>query len=368
MDAGVLPRIGASVERDAAAFEAFDEALMRVCYRVLLEREPELEALASCRAEAIPPDQEARIRARLEQFVSSEEYRAKNQTPAAAPHDGSLLQLRDLLALPREHAVNAFRKRCQTSYLGDGVALCRVLGRFHMFVQTTDRGFGVHVMHTGGWEMPLTEFITRNVKPGMRVIDVGANFGYYTLLMSELVGHQGHCAAFEPNLAIAKLLRDSLSVNGFGPRSRVFELALTDRDRGPMQFYIPHAEPKNARLETEVVAWMLAEGRCADVPTSSLDQLAGEIGKVDFLKIDAEGAEMDILKGMGSVLRAQRPSLVIEVNSGRSYDVAPTLNELIGLYGRMQHVADDGFAHDVDVETVKTTNVGEDWLLYFGRA
>src|SRR5262249_4908309 len=159
-----------------------------------------------------------------------------------------------------------------------------VLGRFHMFVQTSDRGFAVHIMHTGAWEMALTEFIVRTLKPGMRVVDVGANFGYYALLMSELVGHGGLCSAFEPNPQIAGLLKESLTVNGFGGRSRVFEMALTDRERGPMQFFIPHAEPKNARLQAEVADWMLVQGRSLEVPSSSIDALSGELGKVDFIK------------------------------------------------------------------------------------
>lgn len=352
----------------AASYEAFERALVRSCYRILLRREPEPGALARYQAPPLPQDLEDRIHKRLEQFVSSNEFQDKTRAAVAGEaFDGSLFEIRNLLSAPRPNTVDEFRKRCQTTYLGDGVALCRVLGRFHMFVQTTDVGFAVHVMHTGAWEMPLTEFMTRTVSRGMRVLDVGANFGYYSLLMSELVGHEGRCTAFEPNLDVAKLLKRSLAVNGFGSRSHVFELALTDGDRGPMQFFIPHTEPKNARLETKVPEWLKGEGRCVDVPTRSLDVLAPELGKVDFIKIDAEGAEMAILEGMKGLLRDQRPDLVIEVNCARGYDVAPAVKELIGLYGQMKYVADDGHAHPVDIDTVKTTNVGEDWLLYFTK-
>lgn len=351
-----------------ASFEAFEWALVRSCYRVLLRREPEPAALASYDGPQLPGDQEDRIRARLELFVSCNEFTEKMRASAdAGLFDGSLFEIRNLLSKPRAAVVDEFRRRCRTTYLGGQVALCRVLGRFHMFVQTTDVGFAVHVMHTGGWEMPLTEFMTRTVKPGMRVVDVGANFGYYSLLMSELAGHEGRCTAFEPNLDVARLLKRTLSVNGFESRSRVREVALTDRERGPMQFFIPHAEPKNARLEARVPDWLAPEGKCVDVPTSSLDQLAPELGTVDFVKIDAEGAEMQILQGMQTLLHEQRPDLVIEVNCSRGYDIAPVMAELIGLYGQMRYVADDGHAHRVDIDTVRTTNVGEDWLLYFTK-
>jgi FkbM family methyltransferase len=354
-------------EQAGSGFDAFEAALIRSCYRVLLQREPEPEALAGDRAPPLPPDQEERIRARLADFVASHEFREKMRTPQGGAYDGSLFKMSDLLDLPRADVVNELRKRCQTTYLGDSTALCRVLGRFHMFVQTTDHGFGVHVMHTGAWEMPFTEFVARTVKPGMRVLDVGANFGYYSLLMSELVGHRGRCFAFEPNVAIAELLQQSLSVNGFQRRSQVFELALTDAARGPMQFFIPHAEPKNARLQAEVPEWLLTQGRCVEVPTGSLDELSGELGSVDFIKIDAEGAELDILKGARRLLESQRPDLVVEVNCGRGYDVTPTLTELTDLYGGLRYVTEAGYAQGVDLDTVRKTRVGEDWMLYFSR-
>ena len=89
----------------------------------------------------------------------------------------------------------ALENRCRALtnpvYLGDHTALCRVLGFYKMYLDTTDTGFASHLLLDGFWEMWLTVFFARQVKPGMTVIDVGANYGYYTLLFGALVGPEG---------------------------------------------------------------------------------------------------------------------------------------------------------------------------------
>src|SRR5882672_5557832 len=102
----------------------------------------------------------------------------------------------------------AIRRRVQTAYLGDGLVLARILGRHKIFLRSSDRGFACHVMLDGFWEMWLTQFLAHRVKPGMTVIDVGANFGYYTLLLGDAVGEAGRVIAAEPNPDAASLLQE----------------------------------------------------------------------------------------------------------------------------------------------------------------
>ncbi len=72
------------------------------------------------------------------------------------------------------------RALCESAYLGDETALCRVLGRYKMFVDTSDNSLSPHLMLDGYWEMWLTEALARAIRPGMTVVDVGANLGYFT--------------------------------------------------------------------------------------------------------------------------------------------------------------------------------------------
>src|SRR5882757_2100776 len=132
-----------------------------------------------------------------------------------------------LATWPRPTLEAAIRRRVQTAYLGDGLVLARILGRHKIFLRSTDRGFACHVMLDGFWEMWLTQFLARQVKSGMRVIDVGANFGYFTLLLGDAVGASGRVIAVEPNPETASLLRESVVLNGHAGRTRIVDKALS---------------------------------------------------------------------------------------------------------------------------------------------
>jgi hypothetical protein len=80
--------------------------------------------------------------------------------------------------------------------------LARVLGGPKIFLSADDLGFGCHLMLDGYWESWLTLFFARYVTPGKTVIDVGANFGYYTILFAAGVGPSGRVVAIEPVPAI----------------------------------------------------------------------------------------------------------------------------------------------------------------------
>ena len=104
-----------------------------------------------------------------------------------------------LATQPRQRLEAAIRRRVQTAYLGEGVVLARILGRQKIFLRSADRGFACHLMLDGFWEIWLTQYLAGCVRPGMTVIDVGANYGYYTLLLADAVGEAGHVIAVEPN-------------------------------------------------------------------------------------------------------------------------------------------------------------------------
>ncbi|WP_233247757.1 FkbM family methyltransferase [Caulobacter endophyticus] len=137
--------------------------------------------------------------------------------PAPAPR---LFELDRLNTRPRGENEAEIRLRCASAFLGRGVSVCRVLGRYKLFVDGLDYGLGPHLLLDGYWEMWTTEAIARAVKPGMTVVDVGANLGYFTLLMADLVGAGGRVHAFEPNPQIATLLARSVSMPS-RPRSTI---------------------------------------------------------------------------------------------------------------------------------------------------
>ena len=131
--------------------------------------------------------------------------------------DALLFDIWKLVQQPKiERAQNeaAIRGLCRNAYLGDHTSLCRVLGRYKMFVDTRDIGIASHLLLDGFWEMWVTEEMLRHVRQGMTVLDIGANLGYFSLLLADLTGPRGRVIAFEPNPLMSSLARRSIEVNG----------------------------------------------------------------------------------------------------------------------------------------------------------
>lgn len=266
-----------------------------------------------------------------------------------------------LATWPRPLLEKAIRRRVQTVYLGEGLVLARILGRHKIFLRSSDRGFACHVMLDGFWEMWLTQFLAQKVKPGMTVVDVGANYGYYTLLMGDAVGETGHVIAVEPNPDAASLLDQSVGLNGFGSRTRLVPQAL-GAEAGTALLFAPDGEPKNALVVPQVD---LPGGRTHEVPVTTLDAVAGDGSRIDLIKIDAEGAEQAIIEGMQQVLARDRPTLVLEYNAARYADPKAFLDGLLALYINASELTGDGRLVPIDGPSVTDQAPRLDRLLVF---
>ena len=266
-----------------------------------------------------------------------------------------------LATWPRSTVEAAIRRRVQTAYLGGGLVLARILGRHKIFLRSADRGFACHVMLDGYWEMWLTQFLARHVRPGMTAIDVGANFGYFTLLLGDLVGAAGHVVAVEPNPEAASLLQESVLLNGHRTRTKMVPHAL-GASAGRGWLYAPDGEPKNAAL---VGTENMPGGTTVEVSTLTLDEVGLAYAKVDLVKIDAEGGEEGIVAGMQRLIARDRPTIVLEFNAARYADPRRFLDELLASYGTARELSLDGELLPLDRASVLDQSSREDRTLLF---
>lgn len=272
----------------------------------------------------------------------------------------NLIGLNELVDIDRWTLERRSRALAHPVYVGEAQALTRILGRYKFYVSTRDVGFGAHVLLDGCWESWLTVFMARRVAPGMRVVDAGANHGYYTLMFADLVGPSGRVAAFEPNPHLAALLRKSVTVNGFAPRVEMHELALSDLDGGSIELHASADEPKNG-----VIAPAGSGG--VAVRSATLATALEAWPHIDFLKIDVEGAEEAVLAGAWPLINRDLPTMVLEFNVGRSAGAAALLDRLEALYGPAQVINHDGEAEPAERSALLNPARLEDWLLYFAR-
>lgn len=272
------------------------------------------------------------------------------------------MDIHQLARWGRRKLETAIRQNVQTAYLGDGVVLARILGGYKIFLRSSDRGFACHLMLDGYWEMWLTQFLARRVKPGMTVVDVGANFGYFTILLGEAVGKTGHVIAVEPNPEAASLLRESVALNGHWAQTRVVPHALAE-SAGHAWLFAPEGEPKNATLTT---APDMTGGTTVEVATVTLDELALPYTKVDLVKIDAEGGERGVIAGMRQLIARDHPTIVLEFNAARYPEPRAFLDELLGSYSRAQELGLDGVLRPLNAASVLDQGSREDHILLFG--
>lgn len=276
----------------------------------------------------------------------------RNALPGPGPLTRKALRRADADTLLRRS-----RAMASTTTVGDAV-LCRVLTRYRLYVAIGDVGFGCHVMLDGIWESWLTAFMARRIATGMHVVDVGANHGYYTLLFAHLTGPTGRVAAVEPHPVTAALLRRSLYANGFQPWTTVFEAAATSGDGENLHLSVPDHEPKNAHLVSEARADGFA------VRGDRLSTLLADWPRVDFIKIDVEGAEEACLAGAWPILERDRPMMVLEFNAARCTDPSGLLDRLEALYGRIRVIGRDCRALPADRVLLLDTRRVEDWMLF----
>lgn len=140
------------------------------------------------------------------------------------------------------------------------------------------------------------------VREGNVCVDVGANIGYYTRLLSDLVGTTGRVTAFEPLPEALRLLHQNVSGR---PNVRVMEAAVSD-SASTSRFFVARAEDMSSLSPT-------AGARNLDVRTITLDSALADVTRLDFVKIDVEGFEYQVLSGALSVLRKHEPIVVFEL-------------------------------------------------------
>jgi len=225
----------------------------------------------------------------------------------------------------RQFSEAAIRARAHTAYLGDHTALCRILGRYKLYADTRDIGLASHLMLDGYWEMWVTEAITELVSPGMHVADIGANLGYYSLLLADLIGPTGKVSCFEPNPRLAHLLGNSLAVNGMS-NAQVNRVALGGEHGEQVVLVVPPGEPKNGYVIPYVEP--LPENGVA-VATARLDADVAW-SDIEFAKIDVEGAEEQVWEGMKGLLEgASLKTIVLEFAPCRYSDPQGFIEKLL---------------------------------------
>lgn len=180
--------------------------------------------------------------------------------------------------------------------------LCLKVHGLDMYSNTPDRFIASFLWKFSILENYETGLLKQIVKPGMRVVDIGANIGCYTLLMTRLTGPRGKIIAFEPDPDNYRLLTKNIKRNRIGNITAV-QKAVSNQS-GSARLFLNRGHRGDHRLFDH-------EGKrpFLEIETTTLDdQLAGN--PVDVIKMDIQGAELLALGGMAKTI-ARNTGLII---------------------------------------------------------
>jgi FkbM family methyltransferase len=162
-----------------------------------------------------------------------------------------------------------------------------------------DRHVSAVIREQGQWEPFETRLLLKALGPGDRVLDVGANLGYFSLVAAARVGTSGRVYAFEPEPRNYELLVANVRLNRFEDRVTCCEAGLSDQ-AGQAQLYLSDNNFGDHQLQPD------APGRPAVGVTleQGSEWFAGRESQLDFVKVDVQGAEHTVIKGLLPLLQA----------------------------------------------------------------
>lgn len=160
-------------------------------------------------------------------------------------------------------------------------------------------------------ESSVHEIFDMHLKSGDVFVDIGANIGLHTLYAAKLLANTGQVFAFEPVSSNLKLLQRNIILNSLTDRVTVVPKAVSNSSQESISFYLPSDE----MTETASLSKNSENLLKIEVKNVRLDDYWQTVNlPVKLIKIDVEGAELEVLRGAEYILRKWHPVLVIEVH------------------------------------------------------
>ncbi len=204
------------------------------------------------------------------------------------------------------------------------------------------------ILVTGAWQPEVWQSISAGLSAGAVFLDVGAHIGYDTLKASVRVGEGGKVIAFEPNPRTLEQLRANIAAS-HAANVTVEPIACTDSEQ---MLTLYDATPQGNSGGSSLSLANADQTHTGTVPSYAvrgrpIDHVAAELGlqRVDVVKVDVEGAEYLVLRGLRETLRRFHPKVVMEVVPAQLASLNATVEDVVSLmtelgYGPHKQVDD----------------------------
>lgn len=180
-----------------------------------------------------------------------------------------------------------------------------------MYVNSQDKVIVPQLLTQGVWEKYETELLSSSVKRGDVILDIGANFGYFSIMAAKLVGNEGKVYAFEPEPDNYQLLIKNIKLNGYTNIIPI-QKAVSNRN-GKLKLYLDKINWGGSSFSEDNI--LPQKEGFIEVETTNLDDFfQNEVkdSRVSFIKLDVEGAEGLVLEGADKILQNNDLKILME--------------------------------------------------------
>ena len=179
-----------------------------------------------------------------------------------------------------------------------------------MYVDIADMGITPALVSSGIYHKQMTKLIKSLITKGMVCLDIGANIGYFTLTMARLVGEEGGIFAFEPEPHNFDLLVKNIAINGYDNVTAVPK-AISNKN-GDAKLFLDRISLAGHSLASRRQGERRFGRDAIEVEEQTLDTFFRDYnGKIDFVKIDVEGAELAVVEGMENIVNKNKDLIII---------------------------------------------------------
>ncbi len=169
-----------------------------------------------------------------------------------------------------------------------------------------------HLYLFGSYELPTVRFIERFVQPNFVLIDVGAQIGYLTLVMATSANRSARVISFEPQSSNVERFQENMRLNNVTNVELI--TAAVSSASGTIRLYL--STDNNAGTHSTISSDPNVGADFEEVPATTLDETVDAMGlsAVDLVKVDVEGAELEVIEGAINTIASLKPTFIIELS------------------------------------------------------
>jgi FkbM family methyltransferase len=197
---------------------------------------------------------------------------------------------------------------------------------------------GFHRYYPSVYEEEKTWFIKKHCRPGSTAIDIGAHIGIFSFFLAKQVGKKGRVYSFEPSPFTFGVLQQTVKYNGLQdiiePRMQV-----VSNSHGNIPFFLSNSSDISNANSINMKNIPDGNAKRIMIPAIMLDDFLNDaaFSHLSFVKIDAEGAEFEILKGATALIKKYRPYMTLEIHPNTFEDPVKTQGEMFDLISSLDY-------------------------------